>query len=87
MLSAKAEQIGDKVFVQVSGILMDVGKTPSIVEQNDSAEAATDNNRSDEIVFLESISLGLAGGYPREAAIKGILQEINERIAQLHAVR
>ena len=36
MLSAKAEQIGDRIIVQVSGILMNVDKTPSIVEQSDS---------------------------------------------------
>ena len=40
-----------------------------------------------EIAFLESISLALAGGYPREAAIKGVREEIYERVAQLSAVR
>jgi len=30
MLTAKAKQIGDKVIVQVSGILLDCDKTPDI---------------------------------------------------------
>jgi hypothetical protein len=47
----------------------------------------TTNTTQAEIAFLSSISLALAGGYPRKAAIDGVRKEIYDRIAQLSALR